>query len=83
MLDGRLNRRISAHSKRCRSLLCFRLRSWQVSARAETQCFTSFYIPLCGLLHKLPPQMTTEQENTVDALNNSCPGYAVMRIAWQ
>jgi hypothetical protein len=32
-----------------------------------------------AFLHELQPQMTTEQENTVDACKNSCPGYAVMR----
>ena len=32
-----------------------------------------------ALLGKLRPQMTTEQENTVDALKKACPGYAVMR----
>ena len=30
-------------------------------------------------LGKLRPQMTAEQENTVDALKKVCPGYAVMR----
>ncbi len=32
-----------------------------------------------ALLGKLRPQMTAEQENTVDALKRACPGYRVMR----
>jgi hypothetical protein len=32
-----------------------------------------------ALLGKLRSKMTTEQENTVDALKKACPGYAVMR----
>jgi transposase len=32
-----------------------------------------------ALLGKLRPQMTAEQENTVDVLKEACPGYAVMR----
>jgi transposase len=32
-----------------------------------------------ALLGKLRTQMTVEQENTVDALKKTCPGYAVMR----
>jgi transposase len=32
-----------------------------------------------ALLGKLRPQMTAEQENTVDVLKQTCPGYAVMR----
>jgi hypothetical protein len=32
-----------------------------------------------ALLGKLRSKMTTEQQNTVDALKKACPGYAVMR----
>jgi transposase len=32
-----------------------------------------------ALLAKLRSEMTTEQQNTVDALKKACPGYAVMR----
>src|SRR5271169_5376894 len=43
------------------------------------QCRQISPLVAAALLGKLRLQMTTEQENTVDALKKACPGYAVMR----